>query len=45
MNYEKPLKTIKEGLKNITEVQAKVRMGKTEELKTDCKWVFESLTA
>ena len=29
---------------NSTQKQAKVRMGKIEELKTDCKWVFESLT-
>ena len=36
---------MKRGLKNSTEIQAKIRMGKTEELKTDCNWVFESLTA
>ena len=36
---------MKGGLNNSTKIQAKVRMGKTEELKTDCTWGFESLTA
>ena len=45
IDYEIPLKTMKRGLNNSIEIQAKIRMGKTEELKTDFKWVFESLTA